>query len=134
MSRSLQRQDGFARGVLQLALIVAVAAFIVLDGMALFNAQQSVEDSVAVAAVEARNAYFETQNVAGAKQAAQASLAKNGKEFAGLVMSRNLEGALVFSVSAKGHADTYVFKYLGYVGLKDWVNRMTNPAATQAST
>jgi len=133
VSRSLQRQDGFAREVLQLALIVAVVAFVFLDALALFNAHRTVEDSAAAAALEARNVYYETQDVAGAKRAAQASLKQNGKEFVGLDTSRSLDGTLVFSVSAKGHADTYAFKYLGYVGLKDWVERVTDPTSTQSS-
>lgn len=134
MAKRLHHQDGFVREVLQLALIVAVAALVVLDAMALFGAYRSVEDSAASAALEARNVYYETQSVAGAQRAAKVSLAKNGKEFIGLDTSRSLDGTLVFNVSAKGHADTYAFKYLGYVGLKGWVERMTNPASTQSST
>jgi ABC-type enterochelin transport system substrate-binding protein len=128
---ALHRQDGFVREVLWLAFIVAVVALVLLDVMALVNANQSVRESAAAATLAASSTYAETQNVPSAKQAAKASLAQNGKELIGLDTSRSLDGALVFNVTAQGHADTYAFKYLGYVGLKSWVDRMTNPTATK---
>ena len=134
MAGCLRRQDGFVREILQLALVVAVAALVVLDAMALFSAYRSVEDSAASAALEARNAYYETQSVASAQVVAKASLAKNGKKFIDLDTSRSMDGTLVFHVSAQGHAETYAFKYLGYVGLSGWVERMTNPTSTESSS
>ena len=134
MAGCLRRQDGFVREILQLALIVAVAALVVLDAMALFGAYRSVEDSAASAALEARNAYYETQSVASAQVVAKASLAKNDKKFIGLETSRSLDGTLVFHVSAQGHSETFAFKYLRYVGLKGWVERMTNPTSTDSSS
>lgn len=134
VARSLRRQDGFIRQVFWLGLIVAAAAIVFLDGMALLNARQSVHHSAALAAIEARNTYDVTQDVASAELAAQAYLAKNNKELTGFRTSHSLDGTLVFNVSAKGHAETYAFKYLRNLGLKDWVNRMMNPTTTQAST
>lgn len=134
VARGLRRQDGFIRQVFWLGLIVAVAAIVFLDGMALFNARQSVHRSAAKAAIEARDIYTETQDVARAELAAQAYLAKNNKELTAFRMSHSLDGTPVFNVSAKGHAETYAFKYLRKLGLKDWVNRMMNPTTTEAST
>jgi hypothetical protein len=129
----LHRQDGFVREVVWLAMVVAIAALVLLDSIALVNAYRSTTDSATAAAVEARNTYYETQDVVSAKQAARASLAKNGKEFVSLKTSRSLDGTLVFNVTAKGHTDTYAFKYLRYVGLSGWVNGMMNPTSTQPS-
>ncbi len=36
----------------------------------------------------------------------------------------------MITVKAKGHADTYAFELLRYIGLKKWVNQMTNPTST----
>jgi hypothetical protein len=111
-----------------------VGAVVVLDSMALFNAHKSTEESAAKAAVEARNVYSQTQDVGSAERAAEKYLSKSEKTFRGLETSRNLEGTLVFEVSAKGQADTYGFKYLQYVGLKDWVNKAIHPTATGSSS
>lgn len=132
VARSLRRQDGFVREVLWLALIVAVAALVVLDAMALLAAYRSTEDAAGAAALAARNTYFETQDVAAAERSAKASVAKNDKQFIGMDTSRSLDASVAFSVSAQGHAETYAFKYLKYVGLKGWVERMTNPTATES--
>ena len=125
---------GFMREVIWLGVVVAIIALVLLDGIALFGAHQSVGDSADAAALEARNTYYETQNVAQAELAAQAYLEKSDKELTEFKTSRSLEGALVFNVSATGHAETYAFKYLSYVGLDDWVDRMVNPATTRSSS
>ncbi len=134
MSAGLRRQDGFVRGAIWLGLTVGVIALVLLDGMALFSTRQSTEESATTAAQEARNVYFQTQDLGSAQLAAEAYLSKNHKTLAEFATERDLGGALVFEVTAKGHADTYAFKYLGYVGLKDWVSRATNPTVTESAT
>lgn len=133
MLKRARHQDGFIREVLWLALVVVIVAVIVLDAMSLVNARRSVEDSAATAAREARNYYYQTQDVASAEDAAKSYLQKNSKDFVAFETSRSLDGSLVFNVSASGHAETYVFKYLGYVGLRDWVDKGVHPSTTQSS-
>ena len=134
MPRSLRRQDGLLREALWIGFVVAIAAVVLLDGMALFGAHQSVGDSAATAAREARNTYYQTQDVARAELAAKGYLEKDGKVLTEFSTSRGLDGALLFNVSATGHAETYAFKYLSYVGLDDWVDRTTNPTTTGSAS
>lgn len=130
----LRRQDGFIRDVVWLGLVVAVAALVLLDAMSLFNAYQSTEDSASTAAIEARNAYAQTQDVGTAQAVAEEYLNKADKSMRGFETGRNMEGSLVFKVSAQGHADTYGFKYLQFVGLKGFVDGLINPTATGSSS
>ena len=52
---------------------------------------------------------------------------------AGFSTGQGLDGQLQFTVTVKTHTDTYAFKYLRYVGLKKWVNQMTNPSGSSTS-
>ncbi len=134
MPRSLRRQDGLLREALWIGLAVAIVAVVILDGMSLFAAHQSIEDSAATAAREARNAHYQTQDVGRAELAAKAYLEKDGKVLTEFSTSRGVDGALLFNVSTTGHAETYAFKYLSYVGLDDWVDRTMNPTTTRSSS
>lgn len=134
MSAGLWHQGGFVRGVIWLGLTVAVVALVLLDGMALFSVRQSTEECAAGAAREARNAYVQTQDVGSAELAAEAYLSKNHKTLADFEAGESTDGSLVFRVTARGHAETYAFKYLRYVGLEAWVNRATDVKATGSAT
>ena len=129
-SARLRRQDGFIRGTLWLVLSLAVLAVVVLDGLAIFNAQQSVKTNARTAAANAQAEYAQTADVGAAKLAAQQYLIRVNKKLVAFSAVAGLDGATVFTVTAGAHADTHVFKFLRYVGLKKWVNRMTNPTAT----
>ena len=129
----LRRQDGLIREAIWLCAIVAIVAVVMLDGFALFHANQSVRDSAAAAANEARNAYSQSPTLSSAKVAAQDYLAKNGDTFVAMTTSQAADGTLRFTVTAKTHADTYAFKYLRYVGLKKWVQQTSNPSVTRSS-
>ena len=129
----LHRQDGLIRGAIWLFVIVAIIAIALLDGMALFHANQSVRDAASSAANEARNAYSQVPDLAAAKLAAENYLARTGDTFVSMTTSRALDNTLVFTVTAKTHVDTYGFKYLRYVGLKKWVQQTSNPSAARSS-
>jgi hypothetical protein len=124
------RQDGFIREILWLALALAVLAVVVLDGLAIFDAQQSVKTDASTAARDAHTQYVQTLDLVAAKLAAEQYLIKANKKLVAFSAATGLDGATVITVKAKAHADTYVFKYLRYVGLKKWVNDMTNPTGT----
>ena len=132
-SARLRRQDGFIREILWLALGLTILAVVVLDGLAIFSAHQSVKEDAKRAAREAETEYVQTQDLAAAKFAAQQYLIKANKTLVAFSTATGIDGAAVFTVKAKAHADTRVFKLLGYVGLKKWANQMTNPTGTGAS-
>ena len=67
---------------------------------------------------------------AAAKLAAQQYLIKADKKLVAFSSAHRPDGGVVITVKAKAHADTRAFKLLRYVGLKEWVNRMTNPTGT----
>jgi heme exporter protein D len=134
VGKQRDHQAGFIREILWLALIVAVVAVVLLDGMALLNARKSAEESAREAAREARVAYSQTQDVDSAAGAASAYLAKAGKKLVAFDVKTDLDGSPVFVVSTEGHADTYVVRYLRYVGLEGWLEKVSNPGATETST
>jgi hypothetical protein len=130
----LRRQEGFIRGILWLALILAIAAAALLDGMAIFTAHQSAKDDAATAAQEARNTYAVSQSVAAAKLAAGQYLLKANDRMTSFAASQTSDGSVLFTVGAKAHADTYAFNYLAHVpGLKKWVTGVTNPTAVRSA-
>jgi len=129
-SARLRRQDGFIREIIWLAVILAVLAVVVLDGLAIFSAQQSVKGDAERAAEEAHTAYVQTPDLAAAKLAAEQYLIKSHKKLVAFSSTTGLDGGIVMTVKAKAHADTYAFKFLRYVGLTKWVNEMTNPTGT----
>jgi hypothetical protein len=133
LSARLRRQDGFIREILWMALTIAVVAVVLLDALALFNAHQTAHDNARSAALAARQVYAQTSNLAQAQAAAQSTLTGRGDKLISFSTSHDLSSDLVFTVEAQGHAKTYVFKYLRYVGLKKWVNTLSNPMAAEPS-
>jgi Flp pilus assembly protein TadG len=129
----LRRQDGLIREAIWLFVIIAIVAVVVLDGLALFHTNQSVRSAATAAANEARNAYSQTPTLATARLAAQNYLNKAGVTFVALTSARAADGTVTFTVTAKSHADTYAFQYLRYVGLKKWVQQVSDPSVTRSS-
>jgi glutathione S-transferase len=129
-SARLHRQDGFIREILWLVLALAIFAIVVLDGLALFTAHQSVKEDAKTAAAEAQTEYAQTLDLGSAKLAAQQYLIKSNLTLVAFSSTTGLDGATVITVKAKAHADTYGFKLLRYVGLKKWVDQTANPTGT----
>ncbi len=131
MSRGrLRRQDGFIREIVWLVVILAVLAVVVLDGLALFSVHQSVKGDAERAAEEAHTEYAQSSDLGAAKLAAEQYLIKSNKKLIAFSSAAGVDGATVITVKARGHADTYAFKFLRYVGLKKWANEMSNPTGT----
>jgi hypothetical protein len=123
----LRNQDGFIREVVWVAIILAVIAVVVLDGMAIFSAYQSAGDGATTAAEEARTEYAQSLDFDAAKLAAAQYLAKSGLEMTAYKVVRTGTG-VKFTVTAKATADTYAFRLLaGIPQLKDWVENTTHP-------
>jgi hypothetical protein len=129
----LRRQDGFIREILWLALILAIFAIVVLDGLALFNANQAVKTDAKTAATQAQTEYAQSLNLAAAKLTAQQYLLGLNEKLVAFSSTTGLDGVTVITVKVKAHADTRAFGLLRYVGLKKWVNQMTNPTGTGTS-
>jgi hypothetical protein len=124
----LRGEEGFIREVVWVAVILAVIAVVILDGMALFNAYQSAETSSGDAAEAAVTEYAQSVDVQAAKVAAVNRLQKNGLELVKFSAVRGADGGVRFTVTATATADTYAFRYLGAIPqLKDWVTRTTHP-------
>lgn len=127
----LRSQEGFIREILWVALPIAIIAVLLLDGMSIFTAHQSVRDDSSTAASEARTEYTQTLSVPAAKIAAEQYLTKSDLKLVSFSAVQNAQGNVVFSVKAQAAANTYVFKFLEYVpGLKKWEQQMTHPVDT----
>ena len=77
--------------------------------------------------------YVQNPNPESAKVAAKGALLTGQREAHRVHVAIAPDGSAVFTVTAKGHADTRAFKFLRYVGLKKWVDRVINPTATRTS-
>ena len=134
MRRSRWRgQDGFIRENLWLIIVIVVLGIVVLDGFSLYRTYQSARGDALRAAQAAAVDYAQTSSLKSAQLAAQQTLVRSNEKLVKFSSTSSLDGSAVFTVTASGHADTYVFKYLRYLGLKKWVNRMSNPSATRSS-
>jgi len=133
VSARWRAEDGFIREIVWLVVIIVVLAVAVLDGLAIFWANQSVKDDALRAARAAATEYVQTQSPTAAKLAAQQALVIANEELMGFEVSTAADGSAVFTVTAKAHAKTRAFKLLRYVGLREWVERVTNPSATRSS-
>jgi hypothetical protein len=130
----LRSQDGFIREVVWIVVILAIIAVVVLDAMAIFNAYQSAGNTSSDAAKAALTEYAQSQNAASAELAAKEQLSKNGLTLVNFKITQTAEGNTKVSVTAKDHADTYAFHYLGAIPpLKDWVERTLNPVRSGSS-
>ena len=128
-----REQDGFIRESLWLIVIIMIIAVVVLDGFSLFTTHQSVRNDALRASRAAAQEYAQTTDVKAAQLAAEQALLRSNERLTQFSSTTSSDGSAVFTVTATGHADTYVFKYLRYLGLKKWVNGMTNPSATRSS-
>jgi archaellin len=126
-------QDGFIREILWVFLAIVVVAAVLLDAMAVFGAHQSVGDDADTAARAARTEYAQTLDLAQARIAATQYLAKSGDKLVLFKVNPQPGSQPSFTIKAKRHANTYVLKYLRYVGLKRWVAQTTNPTASRTS-
>ena len=129
-----RRQEGLVREALYIFLAIAIVMVVLLDGLAIFNAQQDARDSASEAGLEAQRVYLETGSAGAAEDAAAETVqAYDGGELVEFSVSTSA-GSESFTVTVQHHADTYVFKYLKYVpGLDGWVDDVQNPTITDTT-
>lgn len=133
---SRRRQQGLIREALYIFLAIAIVMAVLLDGLALLTAQQNARDDASDAGAEAKREYIESGNVDLARAAAATLVEANGGELVSFTASA-ASGATspAFTVTVRHSAETYLFKYLGYVpGLDDWVDDMENPTITETTS
>lgn len=130
-----RQQQGLIREALYVFLAIAIVMAVLLDGLALFTAQQDARDDAPDAGQEARQAYVETGSIEAARAAAAKHVEGNGADLVDFSASTAAgANSATFTITVQHHAETYLFKYLGYVpGLDDWVKDVENPVITRST-
>ena len=129
----LRAEDGLIRGIVGLALILAVIAVVVLDSISMFSASQKVGSDAQSAANAARFSYSQTSNIVEAEHAAKELLRRGGDKVISAT-SKATAGEPVFTVRASRTARTYVLKYathLPWIGKQ--IGRWLHPHSTGTS-
>ena len=129
----LRAEDGLIRGIVGLALILAVIAVVVVDSISMFSASQKVASDARGGANAARFAYSQASNIVIAERAAKNLLRHAGDKVIS-VKSEATAGEPVFTVSASRTAHTYVLKYgthLPWIGKQ--IGRWLHPQSTGTS-
>jgi hypothetical protein len=130
----LRNQDGFIRGLVWIVVVLAVLSVVILDGMAVFNANQTADNASGDAAEAALTEYAQSTNLTAAKLAAEEQAAKSGLEIVKFSVVKDAEGNYKVKVTGKASADTYAFHYLSVISpLKDWVARTTHPVRSNSA-
>jgi len=128
-----RRQEGLIREALYVFLAIAIVMAVLLDGLAIFTAQQDARDDASDAGTEARRAYVETGSVDAAREAAAGLVEANDADLVAFSVSTAGRTG-TFTVTVQHHADTYLFKYLAHLpGLDDWVEGVQNPTITRTT-
>lgn len=131
-----RRQEGLIREALYIFLVVAIVMAVLLDGFAIFSAQQSARDAASDGGREAKQEYAQSGNIDLAEKAAKAHVEAGGGEFIDFSSPAGTGAdARSFTVTVRQTADTYLFRYLGYVpGLRGWVEDVENPTITRTTS
>lgn len=131
-----RRQQGLIREALWIFLAIAVVMAVMLDGFAIFTAQQDARDDAADAGSEAKQEYVETGSIDLAEKAARTLVQDNGGQLLDFTTNAGAgPDTRSFTVKVRYRADTYLFHYLGYVpGLKSWVRDVENPTITRTTS
>jgi hypothetical protein len=132
-SPRLRAEDGFVRGIVVFAVMLAVVAVVVLDSVSMFSAGQKVERDARSAAGAARFSYSQSSNIVVAEQKAKDWLRHAGDKVIS-VKSEATAGEPTFTVSASRKAHTYALKYgthLPWIG--QHIGRWLHPHSTQSS-
>jgi hypothetical protein len=118
------------------AAIVVIFMVMVLDAIAVIQAQIAVRDNATVAANDAKDAYVNLQSMRQATNVASSYIEAKGGTFIGAHFSQaaNRESTAV-TVTAERQAHTYVYHYLEHLpwGLGKRVENLLNPTASGSS-
>ena len=131
-----RRQDGMAREAIKYFAIVVIFMVMILDTVAVIQTQVAVRNTATDAAVQAKAAYSEGQNVAQAKDVASAYVEAKGSRFiSATVPATANKDTVVVTVIAERDTHTYVYHYLTKLpwGLGERVDNLLSPTATRTS-
>lgn len=126
LQRFIQDERGGVLGTLIfLAIVIAIMAVVVIDGISIYKAYSEVHKATKEAAEEAAQTYKDTRNEVRAQLAAQAYCEAEGFEYVGFEVNREMGN--LFEVTCANEADTYAFKYL------PWLKDMTHQESTNSA-
>lgn len=127
----LRRQDGMIRDVVKYLALFVVVLVLILDAVAVIQAQVSVREQASDAADIARSTYVETGSERAAKTAAESYLLSHDSRFLSATLStQGGRDNTVASVTAERSADTFVYRYLVRLPLVgERVDNALNPTA-----
>jgi len=134
-----QRQDGFLRGVITFAVIIVVVAVLVLDAIAVINAQLGVRQNATDAANQALSNFVLTSNPAVALDSASAFLKIHGsvmiRHESKLTPSAQGPGQATVTIAAFKKPNTYVLHYFQSLpgGMGRWFHKILNPHAVETN-
>ncbi len=130
-----RRQEGLIREALYIFLAVAIVMAVLLDGLAIFTAQQGARETATEAGREARATYVDTLSLEEARaDAADLAASKDAELVAFTVTAATGTTPRTFTVTVRKSTDTYLFKYLRYLpGMDDWVHDVQNPVITRTT-
>lgn len=130
-----RRQQGLIREALYIFLAIALVMAVLLDGLAVFTAQQGAREDASEAGKKAKEEYAQSSSVERASKAAEQRAQRNGGEMTDFSSSAGSGAASrSFTVTVRRSADTYLFRYLEYIpGLDDWAKDISNPTITRTT-
>ena len=131
-----RRQDGVVREAIKYFAIVVIFMVVILDAIAVIQAQIAVRNTASGAAGQARTSYVEGEDAAQAKEVASSYVEAKESRFISATLSETANRAdVVVTVTAQRTTDTYVFHYLTKLpwGLGERVDDLLNPTATGSS-
>lgn len=131
-----RRQQGLIREALYIFLAVAIVMAVLLDGFAIFTAQQDARDDASDAGRAAKQEYVESGDARRAEAAAKSHAEASGGELVDFSTSAGTGSeARSFTVTVTHTAETYLFRYVGYIpGLDDWVEDVESPTITRTTS
>lgn len=131
-----RRQEGLIREALYIFLAVAIVMAALLDGFAIFTAQQNARGDASDAGLQAKQEYVQSGDIRRAEQAAKTLVEAAGGTLVDFSTSAGTGfDTRSFTVTVKYTADTYLFHYLGFIpGLGDWVEDVENPRITRTTS
>lgn len=130
-----RRQQGLIREALYIFLAIALVMAVLLDGLAVFTAQQGAREDASEAGKKVKEEYAQSSSVDRASKAAEQRAQRNGGEMTDFSSSAGSGAASrSFTVTVRRSADTYLFRYLEYIpGLDDWAKDISNPTITRTT-
>lgn len=124
-------QPGFVREAVLIFVILSAIGLVVLDTLSVYSAHRTLKEQAAKAAGSAMAAFINSASDAVAQDAADSYLRAHDATLAAF-HANHVNGDTWYVVTAKGKADTYVFRHLERLpwGAGGWIRTRLHPTAT----